>query len=109
MTEPTAREPLDWVRVSFVGAILGGALWAVLTVVLSLLGHGHSTKELTFGFLFGVSAVVLGIGWVICRRGRSSSRRALGAGLMLGVLVGWLVLLLVVVVALLPAHFAGRP
>ena len=89
----------DWTRAATIGALAGGAFWAV--AVYALIASGGAPVAWA---VIVVLAVVLLVGGALLHRHASSAvRRCLGAGLMLAPLTG-----LVPVVVFLAAGVAAE-
>ncbi|OBA64086.1 hypothetical protein A5647_03220 [Mycobacterium sp. 1100029.7] len=96
------KEPIDWIRAVFLGAISGGFLWAIMLTVTFVAIHGDN---LTGDFYAPISAVSIGIiivGITFYSRARSSRWRSTGVGIILAPLTGWSILLFITLAVVLP-------
>ncbi|CDO89180.1 hypothetical protein AWC29_11915 [Mycobacterium triplex] len=98
------KEPIDWIRAVFLGAISGGFLWAVMLSVLFLVTHGDTTTRDLYTFLLAVSTGVLGVGITMYLRVRTSRWRSTAMGIILAPLIGGSILLFVTLTVVLPSQ-----
>ncbi|MEB3981670.1 hypothetical protein OQ968_10375 [Mycobacterium sp. 663a-19] len=99
------KEPVDWVRAVFSGAIIGGVLWAIMVKMLSVITHEHMPMRDVYTFLPVVSSIVLIAGIVVCIFSRHSFWRSIAVGIILAPLTGWSILLFVTLTMVLPSHW----
>lgn len=100
------KEPIDWVRAVYTGAILGGFLWAIMVTFLSARAHGHSPEGYMYKFVSSVSGAVFILGGVWFLWTRRTFWRSTTLGVILAPLTGWTILLPITLVAVLPSHWA---
>jgi hypothetical protein len=100
------KEPIDWIRATFSGAIFGGVLWAIMTKTMFTVTypHGPSTGFL-YVFLSSVAIAVLAIGVILYFRSRSSFWRSTAIAIILAPLTGWSILLFITITIVLPSHW----
>jgi hypothetical protein len=98
------KEPVDWIRAVFSGAIMGGLLWAIMVKALSVLTHGHMSIRDFYTFLPLVSLVVLLTGLILYIYSKNSFWRSTAIGVILAPLTGWSILLFVSLTIVLPMH-----
>lgn len=95
---------IDWVRASFVGAITGGVLWAIITRALSVLDPVlpilHRLIYTVGGTAFPV--VILGLALY-----RTDTKRSYGVAMLLALCFGLIPVLLVSVLDI-PDMIAGQ-
>lgn len=99
------KEPVDWIRAVFSGAIFGGFLWAIMVKVLSVLTHGEISTRYLYAFLSSASLGVLMVGIVFYFCARSSFWRSTAIGVILAPLTGWSILGFVSLTIVLPMQW----
>ncbi|WP_159235500.1 hypothetical protein [Mycolicibacterium vanbaalenii] len=75
---------IDWTRAAVIGALAGGAFWAIAVFVL-FSSQGAAAAWTAVG---GVAVMMLAIGRFLYRRAASAERRCYGMGLILAPLTG---------------------
>ncbi len=90
---------IDWTRAATIGALAGGAFWAVAVYTLI----ASDGVPVAWAVVVVLAVVLLVGGALVHRRAGSAARRCLGAGLMLAPLTG-----LVPVVVFLAAGVAAE-
>jgi hypothetical protein len=98
------KEPIDWIRAVFFGAISGGFLWAIMVRMLSIVTHEHMHTHALYLFCSSVSLAILAIGIILYLRAKTSLWRSTAIGIILAPLTGWSVLLFVTVTVVLPSQ-----
>jgi hypothetical protein len=98
------KEPIDWIRAVFLGAISGGFLWAILTTVTFLVIHGDKLMRDFYTLISALSIGILIVGITLYSRARSTRWRSNGVGIMLAPLTGWSIVLFVTLTVVLPRH-----
>jgi hypothetical protein len=79
---------IDWVRATFMGAIFGGFVWAVIVRLASLdfLAMGWQARTIVAALV--VNAVVLVISWLIWRSATDERGRSCAAAMWIVPFVG---------------------
>jgi hypothetical protein len=98
------KEPIDWIRAVFLGAISGGFLWSMMLTVPFSAIHGDKVMR---DFYIIVSAVSIGLivgGMILYSRTRTTLWRSTAVGIILAPLTGWSILLFVTLTIVLPMH-----
>ncbi|OMC48279.1 hypothetical protein [Mycobacterium sp. IS-1264] len=98
------KEPVDWIRAVFSGAVIGGVLWAIMVKMLAVLTHGHMSTRDVYTFLPLVSLGVLAAGVVLYIYSKNAFWRSTAIGVILAPLTGWSILLFVSLTIVLPMH-----
>jgi hypothetical protein len=99
------KQPVDWIRAVFTGAISGGFLWAIMVKVLSVITHEHTATHDLYTFFSSVSLCVLAIGIVLYLLAKTSLWRGTAVGIIIAPLTGWSVLLFVTVTVVVPSQW----
>ncbi|ORV55907.1 hypothetical protein AWC05_12095 [Mycobacterium florentinum] len=100
------REPIDWIRAVFLGAISGGFLWAIMLTVPFSAIHGDKAMRDFYTFVSAVSIGVITVGIILYSRARTALWRSTAVGIILAPLTGWSVLLFVTLTVVMPMHGA---
>ncbi|SOX54523.1 hypothetical protein MAAFP003_3199 [Mycobacterium ahvazicum] len=98
------KEPIDWIRTVFLGAIFGGFLWAIILTVPYSAIYGHTTSLDFYSFVSTVSIGILVAGFTLYFRARTSRWRSTAVGIILAPMTGWSVLLFITLTVVLPRH-----
>jgi fructose-specific phosphotransferase system IIC component len=98
------KQPIDWIRAVFFGAISGGFLWAIMVRMLSIITHEHMRTHALYTFFASISLCILAIGIILYLRAKTSFWRSTAVGIILAPLTEWSVLLLVSLTVVLPSH-----
>jgi hypothetical protein len=96
------KQPVDWIRAVFTGAISGGMLWATMVKALSVIGHEHPATRDLYIFFSSVSLCVLTIGIALYLRTKTTRWRSTAVGIIIAPLTGWSVLWFVTVTLVVP-------
>jgi hypothetical protein len=99
------KQPIDWIRAVFFGAISGGFLWAIMVKVLSVATHEHTSTHDLYTFFSSASLCVLAIGVVLYLLAKTSFWRSTAMGIIIAPLTGWSILLLVTVTIVIPSQW----
>lgn len=82
------KEPIDWIRTVFTGAIMGGFLWGFVPRVLFALSHGHLATKAGYMYFAIVSDFVLTAGAITFFCSSRSFWRSTALGMVLAPLTG---------------------
>lgn len=94
---------INWVRAMFIGAILGGFLWAVIVRLVSL-GHPAVPWQARMALIAGaVNGAALIVGWLRWRSATDERGRSLAAALWTVPFIG-----IAVLISLLVFQAAGE-
>jgi hypothetical protein len=99
------KQPIDWIRAVFFGAISGGFLWAIMVKALSVITHEHVPTHDLYTFFSSVSLCVLVIGVVLYLWTKTSLWRSTAVGIIIAPLTGWSILLFVTVTVVVPSQW----
>src|SRR5947209_20591756 len=98
------KEPIDWIRATFSGAIFGGFLWGIMVKAMFIVKHPHGPPTTyLYAFLSSVSIVVFTIGVVLYFSAKRSLWRSMAVAIILCPLTGWSILLFVTVTVVWPS------
>jgi uncharacterized membrane protein len=98
------KEPIDWIRAVFLGAISGGFLWSImLTVPISAI-HGDKAMRDFYTIVSTVSIGVIIAGIILYSKARTTLWRSTAVSIILAPLTGWSILLFVTLTIVLPMH-----
>ncbi|WP_204903380.1 hypothetical protein [Mycobacterium riyadhense] len=97
------KEPVDWVRATFTGAIAGGFLWAIIAKAMSVIEHGHISTRFFYTFVSQTSLAIVAVGVILFFGTRTSFWRTLALGVILAPLTGWSILLVITVFFVIPS------
>jgi uncharacterized membrane protein len=98
------KEPIDWIRAVFLGAISGGFLWAIMLTVPFSAVHGDKAMRDFYTIVSAVSIGFIIAGMILYSRARSVLWRSTAVGIILAPLTGWSILLFVTLTIVLPMH-----
>ena len=79
---------INWARATFVGAIVGGFVWAVIIKLISLEVPEMPWQARSFLIAAIVNAVLLVVSWLLWRSAASGQRRTLAAALWVVPFIG---------------------
>ena len=79
---------IDWVRATFVGAIVGGVVWAVIIKLISFEFGGMAWQARSFLVAGVVNAVLLVVSWLLWRSSADERGRSLAAALWIVPFIG---------------------
>jgi hypothetical protein len=79
---------INWVRATFVGAIAGGVVWAVIIKLISFEFGGMAWQARSFLVAGVVNAVLLMISWLRWRSATDERSRSLAAALWIVPFIG---------------------
>lgn len=98
------KEPIDWIRAVFFGAISGGFFWAIMVAMLSVVADGHIYTHTLYIFFSSVSVFILIIAIILYLHATTSIWRSTAIGIILALLTGWSVILFTTVAVVLPSQ-----
>lgn len=79
---------IDWVRATFIGAIVGGVVWAMIIKLISLEVPEMPWQTRSFLIAGVVNAVLLGVSWLLWRRSSDERGKSLAAALWIVPFIG---------------------
>lgn len=88
------KEPIDWIRAVFFGAISGGLFWAIMVAMLSVVSDGHIYTRTLYIFFSSISIFILIIAIILYLRATTSIWRSTAIGIIFGAtdrVVGYIV------------------
>ncbi|KZS69260.1 MAG: hypothetical protein K2X56_04630 [Mycobacterium pseudokansasii] len=89
------KEPIDWIRATFTGAIAGGFLWAIMLKAISIATHEHFAAGDFYRFVSWVSLILIVTGVALYFGAKGAAWRGTAIGIILAPLTGWSILLFV--------------
>ncbi|SOJ55785.1 hypothetical protein MSIMFB_03264 [Mycobacterium simulans] len=98
------KEPVDWIRATFTGAIAGGFLWAIMAKAMSVIAHEHISTRFFYTFVSETSLAIVTVGVILFLCTRTSFWRTLALGVILAPLTGWSMLLVITVLFVIPSQ-----
>ncbi len=79
---------IDWGRATFIGAIVGGFVWAVIIKLISLEVPEMGWQARSFLIAGVVNAVLLAVSWPLWRRSSDERGKSLAAALWIVPFIG---------------------